>query len=909
LNNLSFRHVQLIITCLAAIVLQACSSQRDGSSGKGIQNLTARYNYIYNANILLNNYVSELNSSFADNYNDILPVYISPEKYNPAIIQTGNNDNVLDEIINKSKTIITDKSLSNYVDDAYLLMGKSQFYKGSFFLAAEYFGYISKAYQKDKDPTTEALNWQARSYIQLQDLKLAAKTLDQLEKQLDSTKKNRDEAYATLAQMALELKQPKSAVTYLLSALKESRNRQNAVRWHFILGQLFEQQQDYQQAIYHYKKVQSSNTGFELYFNAKLKQVKLDALAKGAKLNHEQQLLGLLKDEKNLDFSDQIYFQIADYFLTQQNIPKALQYYNASLNSGHKNNRLKGLTYLQLAEINFQHLKNYLQAKQYYDSTLLNLPKTYTTYNLILKKSQSLEYLSSRYKLIAEQDTLQALAKLPATERASRIRGFLFTKADTVAEHPAASQPLNRNGAFYFNNTYAMERGAADFLKRWGNRKLEDNWRQSIRTNASNTQQTLGIDPNTSSSNDILSTQSSIDSNALASFLQAIPLTPQMLEASNQKIINAWYELGNFYQQELNDTAEAARIYEYLLNNFPENNQLAAINYSLFLIYRDNDPSKAETFKSKILRDHSSSIYARTLLDPNFSIQKSAKDTETGDLYTELFNQYAQKKFSQVIEGARQQLSNNQENQFAAQFAYLKAIAVGRTQSVDSLLQEFKQIKLKYPADQLIVPLVDDHLRYINAHLAAFKRRKIALVDFDPNEPRFIAQQPLQAQQTTLPKPALVPAPVIQQTPAVKSSMPKVAAQGPPAAAVTPDSPSPFSNTASASWYFVIDVSDATIRLTSSRFGLGQFNRGNYPGTDLRHQLIEFDNEQLIYVGNFSSFEAVKTYQDRIVPQLNRIMRVRPGIYKSFVISKENFELIKNKASLDQYLQFYNNNY
>jgi tetratricopeptide (TPR) repeat protein len=906
---LSFRHVQLIITCLGAIVLQACSSQRDGSSGKGIQNLTARYNYIYNANILLNNYVSELNSSFADNYNDILPVYISPEKYNPSIIQTGINDKVLDEIISKSKIIIIDKSLSNYVDDAYLLMGKSQFYKGNFFLAAEYFGYVSKAYQKDKTPTIEALNWQARSYIQIHDLKLAAKILDAMERQLDSTKKPRDEAYATLAQMALELKQRKSAITYLQSALKESRNKQHSVRWHFILGQLCEQQQDNEQALYHFKKVQSSNTAFELYFNAKLKQLKLNALANGSRLNREQQLLGLLKDEKNLDFSDQIYFQIAEYFLKQQDFPKALKYYNAALTSGSKNNYLKGLTYLQLAELNFQHLKNYLQAKKYYDSTLVNLPKTYHTYNLVLKKSQSLEYLSSRYKLISEQDTLQALAKLPVGERASKIQALFFTISDTTTSDNMTSKPGDRNGAFYFNNAYAMERGTADFLKRWGNRKLEDNWRQSIRSNASNTQQILSPDLNIKPSANMVTQQNGLDSSALASYLQAIPLTPQMLEASNRKIINAWFELANFYQQELNDPAEASGIYEYLLSHYPQNNQSAAINYSLFLIYRENNAPKAETYKSIVLRDYPSSIYARSLLDPNFSIKQNVKDLEISDLYSKLFNRYIEKNFSQVIELAKQQLSSRPENSFAAQFAYLKAIAVGRTQPVDSLLHEFQQIKSQYPSDQLIVPLVDDHLKYINEHLAAFKRRKIALIDFDPNEPRFIAQQPQQTQQTATPKPAIDPGPIVPQNPIEIPSKPNISDPVPSAPAVANGSQRPFSDTSSTSWYFVIDVSDASIRLASSRFGLGQFNRGNYPGTDLRHQLTEFDNEQLIYVGNFSSFEAVKAYQDRIVPQLDRIMRVRPGIYKSFVISKENFELIKNKASLDQYLEFYNNNH
>ncbi|RYY31323.1 MAG: hypothetical protein EOO04_01715, partial [Chitinophagaceae bacterium] len=68
------------------------------------------------------------------------------------------------------------------------------------------------------------------------------------------------------------------------------------------------------------------------------------------------------------------------------------------------------------------------------------------------------------------------------------------------------------------------------------------------------------------------------------------------------------------------------------------------------------------------------------------------------------------------------------------QYDYLKAIAIGRTQNVDYLITAFKEISEKHKADRLIKPLVDQHLLYINAHLAEFKKRKIALISYDTNE-------------------------------------------------------------------------------------------------------------------------------------------------------------------------------
>src|SRR5690606_28170955 len=148
------------------------------------------------------------------------------------------------------------------------------------------------------------------------------------------------------------------------------------------------------------------------------------------------------------------------------------------------------------------------------------------------------------------------------------------------------------------------------------------------------------------------------------------------------------------------------------------------------------------------------------------------------------------------------------------------------------------------------------------------------LLDFDPNETPFAA--PLS--DVPVLAPAKLPAAPKGKTLEVQESV------------RIPAPTSLFSAAVSDTYYFVIDVADATLRLSTSRFGIGQFNRGNHPSRRLRHQITEFDDEQLIYVGNFSSFEDVKTYAEGIIPQLNRIMKVPEPKYTTFIISKENFE-------------------
>lgn len=878
-----------------------------------MQNLTARYNYIYNANIRLEDYVSTLYGSFQDNYNELLPVHLSPQKFNPANLSVSSDEKALEDIITKSRTIITDKSLSNYLDDAYLLMGKSEFYKGNFFLAAEYFGYVVKTYSENQLSLIDALDWQARTQIQLNDLKLAATAVDSLQKHLEGLKKHPAEPVATLAQMSIALGQTKAAIPYLEAAIRESKRKRNTIRWHYILGQLYQQAQDYAPAAEHYRKVQSSNAGFDLYFNARLNLLEVDALRSGNPSGTEEQLLSLLKDEKNQEFSDQIYYKIAQYHQAQRSYAPAIAYYNKAIAAATTNKTLIGMANLQLAELSVSQQRAYLQAKRYYDLALSSLPKNYPGYDLILKKSQNLSYLASRQELIETEDSLQMLAALPEANREIRARQILFpvltdtaTTASAAPASIAAAPP--KNGTFYFQNQVAMERGYADFIRRWGNRKLEPNWRQSIRNNASNTQQTLSLDPVTLQQHDGLVPQNTSDSIKLANYLASIPVNSQMLRASNERIVNAYVELASFYEQELKASEEAAAIYERLLEQYPDNSQLAAINYSLYLIYKDVDKEKAERYKQALVNNHASSIYARIILDPDYRIDQNVRELELSNNYNTLFERYLKGDFTGVIALADQQLISSPQSKLAPQLAYLKGIAIGRTKPVDQLIQAFQAIQTTYAGDSLIVPLVNDHLNYINAHLAEFKRRRIALVDFDPNEPRFIAQRSANVQQSTT-NPS---ANNLATHPAVSSNTPQHAKQtviDPAVSKTSQGANMPFSKAASSTWYFVVDVEDASIRLSTSRFGIGQFTRGNYPESDLRHQLVEFDNDQLIYVGNFSNFEAAKAFQDRIAPQMNRIMRIRPTLFNTFIISKENFDIIKSKSLLNQYLEFYKNTY
>ena len=887
---------------------------------RGMQNLTARYNYIYNSNVILDDYEEALYDNYKDNYNEILPVYTAPDKFSSStVLSPPVNEKALDAIITKAQAIIADKAFSNYIDESYLLMGKANYLKTYYFVAEEYFDYTQKTYPANTPVQITALNWKARSLMQLNNYKDAALVLDTLYATLPMVKNHKAEPLATIAQMYIYQERYDDAVLMLENAVKLAPLKRNRIRWTYILAQLYEKQKNYQEALRNYVKVQKSNAGFELYFNANLNRIKVEGLINGERLNRKKQLAALLRDDKNLDYIDQIYYHIAESHAEDSNFAEAEKYYHLSIRNSNRNNYQKGLSYLRMADLNFKELKNFLKAKLYYDSTVTTLPKSYPGYEQIVKKSQNLEYLTTRYETVAFEDTLQLLAKLPEEERLTRIQRLttlvpaplsatntgkvqndLFRDGDNNISVPAAPS------TFYFNNNAAVSKGYSDFIIKWGNRKAEDNWRQSIKSSAQTTAEAIAKVEDTANGTDqSAGTQSAGSDTSTARYLKAMPLTPELITASNQRIIDAYYEIANFYQQELDDQQEAIKIYELILNRFPENNHLASIYYSLSLGYKKTDAENASKYRSLVLTKFPQSIYAKTILDPDYSAKQSLAEAEVIKKYNEIFSQYENKAFPVVISEVNNITHQFPANQLNPQLSYLRAIAIGRTQQIDSLTTAFKGIVNLYPDDQLITPLVKDHLAYIASHMEEFRKRKVALPDFDMNEPRFLASEPLPA--------ARPPKQVVAEKAEIAKATDPVPVAPPVAAAKVPETPAVASNIFSTEiskvYYYVIDVADASLTLSSSRFGIGQFNRGNYGDAGLRHQLTEFDNDQLIYVGNFSSFAEAKSYSDGITPQLKQIMKVPAGIYQSFIISKENFEKIQSKDLVTRYLDFYNNNY
>lgn len=107
---------------LALIVITAgCSLEKQSGFNRDMQNLTAHYNILFNAKEILRLKEVSYETSFIDNYNEILSVYQDTTAESPT------PDKDLELAITKANTIITIKEQSHYLGDAYLVLGEANY--------------------------------------------------------------------------------------------------------------------------------------------------------------------------------------------------------------------------------------------------------------------------------------------------------------------------------------------------------------------------------------------------------------------------------------------------------------------------------------------------------------------------------------------------------------------------------------------------------------------------------------------------------------------------------------------------------------------------------------------------------------------------------------------------------------
>ncbi len=842
--------------------MTSCSSQKTNVAAVSFHNTTAHYNAYFIARKKIQYIESSIEKGQSNDYNQILNV-LPPLDSMISVTYAAE----VEEVLKKASLIVQNHPNSKWVDDGYNLVGLARLYGYEYTHAIETFKWVNTN-SKDDNTRHAALVNLMRTFIAYEEMNNAMAVSDYLEKEKLSND-NLKKLFLTRAWYYQNMEDYNNMVSNLVESTDLLKPKDNKARVYFIVGQVYQELGFESEAFNNYKKCLGSNPEYEISFYSKLNMARVSNLENTRDINKiRKDFKKLVKDAKNKEFVDRIYYEWGSFELRQNNLQNGIEKFNLSVQSGLNNPLQKGRSYLTLAEIYYDTLQNYSMAKLYYDSTIQILPKDYKGYDEIHSRQKVLEEFITKLNTIQLQDSLLLLGKMDSTSISEIIDDHLRIEDEKVLAEKEIARNKTRvrsNTAFentgisdgastwYFNNPSSLAMGQSAFLKIWGNRKLEDHWRRSVKNTQSiavddtseddtgdDEIQVEAGDKSTPSENDAGNRESRYNQ-----LYASIPFSEEAILEANALVEEAMFKLGSLYNLDLNEEENAIETFEGFRIRFKESEHSPEVLFQLYLLYSDRDPGKAEQIKNSLIASYPESTFAKGLINPNYQ-----KESQLANEILKKEYETAYKLFETGAFDAADSIINNvtmtyPDGEFIPRLKLLQILIVGKTQDLHQyqlLLGEFIE---KYPEAEITV--------YANTLLRASDTYKESLIKL---------------------KDASFKLEVLTEH------------------------------------YFItvyeLDQPGLDVLITS----IESFNSTNYINHELKTGTLKLDNiNGLILVQPFQNQEEALLYYDLFKAENSTNTESASIKFDTFVITKSNFEILYKTKELNTYKKFYSTNY
>ncbi|MBN2728238.1 MAG: tetratricopeptide repeat protein [Bacteroidales bacterium] len=705
------RKLSLYIALL--LIFVSCSTKKNTSTRRAYHNLTAHYNAYFNGNEAIKNGVLTLEKAHKDNYTQIISIFPLGEKKDAQSVVPD-----MERAIEKASKVINKHSMEfkgvqyvKWIDDAYFMIGRANFYKKDYQKAYETFDFVTKKF--NKDPIRfDAYLWMARSLIGMKKMNKTSSFLAIVETEIKDGGEVSSEAKKlfpmVMAEYLIESNQLDPSIEYLQKAIVLNKKKKTRIRLMFVLAQVYQKLEQNGKALEMYQKVLKKNPSYNIAFHCRVFSAQCYDASHGSSESIVKELHKMLKDRKNDDFRDEIYYALSNIAMKDGDEEQGIDYLKLSARYSTTNNYQKAITYLDLAEIFFAK-SQYQTSQGYYDTAMMVLPKDFPNFDQIKDRHAILTELVENLLVIELQDSLQNLASMSEADRNAAIDKLIqdYIKEEELRkqrerEKLAANNNsndlnvANTNSNWYFYNASTVAFGKTEFAKKWGDRPLEDLWRLSNKEVVSWGFDEGGNDNPDGSVKDTIAGVSNPRDRKY--YMKDIPLSDSAIAVSNAKIEKAFYKLGIIYKDYLKEYPAAIKSHEELLTRYPETKYRLE---TLYMLYSENksvpDASRAAYYKGLIIKEFPNSDYAKILSDPNYLKVIASQKGVAEEAYESAYNDFLNERYSSVIIKSDSALTQFQDPDVLSRFDFIKAISMSKIHGDDTLKPLLKRIVEIYP--------------------------------------------------------------------------------------------------------------------------------------------------------------------------------------------------------------------
>ncbi len=682
-------------------------SKKFGFGRHAFQNMITHYNYYFNANTQLNQVIANAKSAHIDDYTKLLSFY------NYDLNTTAQSAADIDSVIYHTTAGVLLHDLRNdWIDDLYFVLGKAYYFRKDFDSALTSFRFINYAWAPKDDgydipigsnasgnngvfsvatkekggllhktvlePPVRNANflWISRTNIEMGNFGQAAGLLQILKHDPNFPERLQTNLSEAQAYLYYNLKNYDSAAWYLDASLDNAGSRFERARWEYLIAQMYSLSGNKEQASVYFERSAEHTTDPIMEVNAYLNSITIDNDSTGVSVQQKlNSLLKLAKREKYLQHRDIIYYAAAQVELQLGDTVAAAQMLKKSIGSSLENEQQKSLSFLMLADINYDN-ENWIDAHRFYDSTQAAYITDSAAMQRLSTRQSALQLVAKNFDDIHRQDSLQQVAAMPEAQRNPYLRKALrqIRKSQGLTEEPsfgASSNPYNpsdnlqvqsqlfNNSAssseWYFNNTGLKSNGFSEFRQRWGNRPNVDNWRRQNAIEKGN-QELMKSGGDVDNDDPFLEeaqTQDDIAGTAIPEtiddLLAGLPLTEEQVAASDNQIAQAFYASGVVFQEQLENYRAAISMYQQMnqYNDTSEFREPALLN--LYYCYTKlGDKYHADSAMAMLKRDFPAGESLASLQSKGKKVAETSNNNPATKAYESIYKDFIEGNFAKA---------------------------------------------------------------------------------------------------------------------------------------------------------------------------------------------------------------------------------------------------------------------
>lgn len=888
-----------------------CSTEKNTSQSRWWHSFNARYNTYYNGSLAYIDGSLEKETGNKDNFTEIIPLYTVGNKSSREL-GAANFDRAIEKskkaikmhsikrrpewTKNRKKTErdiewLNRKEYNPFLWKAWMLMGRSQFMKGSFDEAASTFAYMSRLYSTQPAIYGRARAWLAKCYVEQDWIYDAEDVMTKIRRDSIHWRAQKEWDY-TFADYYIRTERYEEAIPYLRKVIRhEMRRKQKAREW-YLMGQLEAALGHKEKAYKAFRHVIRLHPPYELEFNARISMT--EVMAGGQSKKMIRRLRRMAASDNNKDYLDQVYYAIGNIYLAEKDTTNAIAAYEKGNTKSTRNGIEKGVLLLTLGDL-YWNREDYTNARRCYGEAIGLLDKERKDYKQLSDRSKILDELVPYTEAVHLQDSLQALANMPEAERNKAIDRVIEALKKKEKEERAAQAEAeamqqmagqggntgmsnqnntttagsNQTGTWYFYNPMAVNQGKETFQKLWGRRENVDDWQRVNKTVVS---MNTAFDEMTDEMRDSIAAAELIEDsikNSLDSahnnphkreyYLKQIPFTPEQVAESNKIIEDGLFHSGVIFKDKLDNLVLSEKSLRRLTDDYTDYDHTDEAYYHLFLLYsRQGRKDLAEVYLDKLKQGYAESKWTVLLSDPYFEENARYGVHIEDSLYAATYEAFKADRFGEVssntsLSASRFPLGANRDK-----FIFIGGLSKLNNGDADGCVADMEEVVNKYPQSGvsgmagMIINGVKAGRRLHGGKFDigdVWSHRSVVL-----NEKDSIAERKFVAERVT-----------------------------------------PFS--------FIIAYSPDSLDENRLLFELARFNFTNFIVRNFDIDIEDYDGIRRMRTSGFRSYDEVLQYARQLY--MNKAVMQYAVKGRAIIISDANLELLGTRYSYNDYDKFY----